>query len=88
MDEKQKFLERNRVAASKYRQKKKEWTNNLERRARELQAHKTRLTLLVGSLKEEMLFLQREVSKHDSQGVEKIRIFRCIYKLNFKFKLN
>ncbi len=67
VDEKRsKFLERNRVAASKCRQKKKEWTNNLEQRARELQQNKTQLALMVGSLKEEMLFLKGEVLKHNN----------------------
>lgn len=67
LDEKRrKFLERNRVAASKCRQKKKEWTNNLEERARELQKNKAQLAMLVGSLREEMLYLKGEVLKHNN----------------------
>jgi len=68
-----KFLERNRVAASKCRQKKKEWTSNLEVRARDLQTSKNRLTVMVGSLKEEILFLKGELLKHSSCGCTAIR---------------
>ncbi|KAF7502966.1 hypothetical protein GJ744_004780 [Endocarpon pusillum] len=57
-DKRSQFLERNRVAASKCRQKKKEWTSNLEQKARELQASKTSLALLVTSLREELLYLK------------------------------
>lgn len=68
-----KFLERNRVAASKCRQKKKEWTSNLEVRARDLQTSKNQLTVVVGSLKEEILFLKGELLKHSSCGCTAIR---------------
>ena len=68
-----KFLERNRVAASKCRQKKKEWTSNLESRARELQNSKTQLNMMVDSLKQEVLFLKSELLKHSGCGCTKIR---------------
>ncbi|KAA6408505.1 MAG: hypothetical protein FRX48_07587 [Lasallia pustulata] len=68
-----KFLERNRVAASKCRQKKKEWTSNLESRARELQNSKSQLNIMVGSLKEEVLFLKTELLRHTGCGCTKIR---------------
>ena len=65
-DEKRsKFLERNRVAASKCRQKKKEWTSSLEARARELQNTKNQFALVVSSLKDEILFLKGEMLKHN-----------------------
>ena len=63
-----KFLERNRVAASKCRQKKKEWTNNLENRARQLQRDNSSLRQMVDSCKEEILFLKGEMLKHNSCG--------------------
>ena len=63
-----KFLERNRVAASKCRQKKKEWTNNIESQARQLQKDSTSLHLMVDSLKEEILFLKGEMLKHSACG--------------------
>lgn len=67
------FLERNRVAASKCRQKKKEWTSNLEQRARELQANKTSLALLVSSLREELLYLKGEALRHTTCDCDGIR---------------
>ena len=68
-----KFLERNRVAASKCRQKKKEWTSNLESRARELQNSKNQLAVMVNSLREEVLFLKGELLHHTGCGCTKIR---------------
>ncbi|KAL8664631.1 MAG: hypothetical protein Q9202_002901 [Teloschistes flavicans] len=61
-----KFLERNRVAASKCRQKKKEWTQNLENRARELQKENNHLRMLVDSLRDELVFIKGEILKHTS----------------------
>ena len=68
-----KFLERNRVAASKCRQKKKEWTNNLENRARGLQKENTSLHHLLDSCKEEVLFLKGEMLKHSNCGCSEIQ---------------
>lgn len=59
-----KFLERNRVAASKCRQKKKEWTQNLEDRGRNLQKDNSNLRILVDSLRQETLFLKGEMLRH------------------------
>lgn len=72
-DKRSKFLERNRVAASKCRQKKKEWTSNLEARARELQNSKNQLQLIVNSLKDEVMFLKSEMFKHTGCGCGQIR---------------
>ena len=73
-DEKRsKFLERNRVAASKCRQKKKEWTSNLENKARELQASKNQLAIIVTSLKDEVMWLKGEMLKHTGCGCVQIR---------------
>ena len=68
-----KFLERNRVAASKCRQKKKEWTSNLESRARTLQNERNQLSLMASSLKEEVLWLKGELLKHSTCDCERIR---------------
>ncbi|KAI9790721.1 MAG: hypothetical protein M1816_004862 [Peltula sp. TS41687] len=68
-----KFLERNRVAASKCRQKKKEWTSNLETRARTLQNERNQLSLMTSSLKEEVLWLKGELLKHSTCNCERIR---------------
>ena len=73
-DEKRnKFLERNRVAASKCRQKKKEWTSNLETRARELQGTKHELNMMVSSYRDEIMFLKGEMLKHTTCGCDRIR---------------
>ena len=70
-----KFLERNRVAASKCRQKKKEWTQNLETRARELQKNNNVLRMNVESLRQEILFLKGEMLKHGSCDCDQIQEF-------------
>ena len=73
-DEKRyKFLERNRVAASKCRQKKKEWTSNLEAKARELQTENSQQLLMITSLKEELMFLKGEMLNHTECGSPNIR---------------
>ncbi|KAL8830573.1 MAG: hypothetical protein Q9191_001353 [Dirinaria sp. TL-2023a] len=68
-----KFLERNRVAASKCRQKKKEWTQNLERRARDLQRENHSLRMLLDTCREEILFLKGEMLKHTACGCVNIQ---------------
>lgn len=70
-----KFLERNRVAASKCRQKKKEWTQNLENRARELQKNNNQLRMVVESCRQEILFLRGELLKHNQCECESIQSF-------------
>lgn len=70
-----KFLERNRVAASKCRQKKKEWTQNLETRARELQKDNNQLRMVVDSCRQEVLFLKGELLKHSQCECESIQSF-------------
>ena len=70
-----KFLERNRVAASKCRQKKKEWTQNLETRAREMQKNSGLLRMAVDSLRDEVLFLKGELLKHHSCECTEIQKF-------------
>jgi len=68
-----KFLERNRVAASKCRQKKKEWTAGLERRARGLQASNAHLQLLAAGLCDEVLFLKGEMLRHTDCACAHVR---------------
>lgn len=63
-DKREKFLERNRIAASKCRQKKKEYITGLEDRARELTSTRTHLQAYVAALKEEILVLKSEMLKH------------------------
>jgi bZIP transcription factor len=56
-----KFLERNRLAASKCRQKKKEWANNLEEQARYQAQENKLLRASVSQLRDECLYLKNFV---------------------------
>ncbi len=67
-----KFLERNRVAASKCRQKKKQWIDKLETQLREHHARHNSLRLLVDSLKNEVLYLKVEMVAHMGCNVPSI----------------
>jgi len=71
--QREKFLERNRVAASKCRQKKKEWTNSLEERARELQAQREMLVAYVSMLRNELLMLKCKCLEHSDCECERLR---------------
>jgi hypothetical protein len=71
--QREKFLERNRVAASKCRQKKKEWTNSLEERARELQAQREMLVAYVSMLRNELLMLKCKCLEHSDCKCERVR---------------
>lgn len=59
-----KFLERNRVAASKCRQKKKQWIDKTEAQARELHSHNNSLHMLLDSLKNEILYVKAQMVRH------------------------
>ncbi|KAJ5279559.1 Rho GTPase activation protein [Penicillium angulare] len=69
-----KFLERNRVAASKCRQKKKEHTQQLEYRYKEHSEKRERLVGEITRLRSEMLNLKNEVLKHAQCGDEPIKL--------------
>ncbi|KAJ2078550.1 hypothetical protein H4R24_004409 [Coemansia sp. RSA 988] len=69
VNEKQKrrrFLERNRIAASKCRQKKKMWVQELERRAEDVTMQNRSLHIAVAQLKEEVLILKNQLLAHRS----------------------
>ena len=59
-----KFLSRNRIAASKCRQKRKEWATGLDNQVRELQMKRESLGYLTNSLKDEVLYLKEEMLRH------------------------
>ncbi|KAJ3205396.1 hypothetical protein HDU67_008879 [Dinochytrium kinnereticum] len=63
-DKRKKFLERNRVAASKCRQKKKIWMQELEQKSTELTERNKELHSTVGQLKEEVLLLKNQLLLH------------------------
>jgi hypothetical protein len=69
-----KFLERNRLAASKCRQKKKEHTQKLEYRYKEQSEKKERLQSEIASLRSQILSLKNEVLKHAQCGDEPIQL--------------
>lgn len=70
----EKFLERNRLAASKCRQKKKEHTMMLETRYKEQSQKKEELVAEIARLRSEILGLKNEVLKHAQCGDEPIKL--------------
>ncbi|KIW00016.1 uncharacterized protein PV09_08368 [Verruconis gallopava] len=72
-EKREQFLARNREAASKCRQKKKEWTQDLEQRARDLAAQKQMLTTYLAMLKNELLMLKCKCLEHSDCDCEAIR---------------
>lgn len=69
------FLERNRVAASKCRQKKKQWMQELENNARKAQSDSKQLHGMVSILREELLRLKGELLKHSTCGCDQISTY-------------
>ncbi|KGO77603.1 hypothetical protein PITC_074100 [Penicillium italicum] len=69
-----KFLERNRLAASKCRQKKKEHTQQLEFNFKEQSEKKEQLIGEIARLRSEILGLKNEVLKHAQCGDEPIKL--------------
>ncbi|OJJ51031.1 hypothetical protein ASPZODRAFT_127025 [Penicilliopsis zonata CBS 506.65] len=70
----EKFLERNRLAASKCRQKKKEHTMLLESRYKQQSDKKEQLMAEIARLRSEILGLKNEVLKHAQCGDEPIKL--------------
>jgi hypothetical protein len=69
----EKFLERNRAAASKCREKKKLSTSNLEERARELTWQRHMVTQHIALLRNEFLELKCKCLEHTHCDCEQIR---------------
>lgn len=72
-EKRKRFLERNRVAASKCRQKKKAWVNHLESQSEEISVKNKHLSLLVSTLKEEVLMLKNQLLAHSSCDCKVVR---------------
>lgn len=70
----EKFLERNRLAASKCRQKKKEHTLQLETQFKEQSGKKELLVNEIARLRSEILGLKNEVLRHAQCGDEPIKM--------------
>ncbi|KAK9900254.1 hypothetical protein P389DRAFT_10064 [Cystobasidium minutum MCA 4210] len=62
------FLERNRQAACRSRQKKKEWINNLETHAARLQSENQSLASEIELLRKELFALRHTLSFHERSG--------------------
>jgi hypothetical protein len=63
-DNREKFLERNRIAASKCRQRKKAWTQEIEKKSLELSEKNKFLKEHVSALKEEVMRLKNLLLGH------------------------
>ncbi|KAJ2562732.1 hypothetical protein IW140_006346 [Coemansia sp. RSA 1813] len=72
-ERRRKFLERNRIAASKCRQKKKMWVQELERRAEDATMQNRSLHIAVAQLKEEVLILKNQLLAHHSCGCNAVQ---------------
>ena len=64
----QRFLARNRQAATKCRNRKKEWTQNLEEKAENLAHTQQSLILQLKEVEEEKTALQRQITEHANCG--------------------
>ncbi|KAI9799849.1 MAG: hypothetical protein M1833_003771 [Piccolia ochrophora] len=72
-EKRQKFLARNRVAASKCRDRKKHREEKLKTDVQELQNERNLLSMMVGDLKEQALYLKGELLKHSTCDCHRIR---------------
>jgi len=72
--EREKFLERNRLAASKCRQKTKEQTMQLESRFKEASEAREMLNAEISRLRSDVLGLKNEVLRHAQCGDEPIKL--------------
>lgn len=70
----ERFLERNRLAASKCRQKKKEHTMQLESKFKEQSDKRDELNAEISALRGQILALKNEVLKHAQCGDEPIKL--------------
>ncbi|KAJ1963368.1 hypothetical protein IWQ62_003240 [Dispira parvispora] len=72
-EKRQRFLERNRIAASKCRQKKKQWIENLKQQSEEVTQRNKHLSYLVRQLKDEVQILKAQLLAHrncDSSDIQ------------------
>lgn len=72
-EKRQKFLERNRQAASKCRQKKKQWIEELEQKAEEATKRNEQLRASVSTLKDELIELKSLLLAHRNCECESIQ---------------
>ncbi|KAI9285831.1 hypothetical protein BC943DRAFT_277399 [Umbelopsis sp. AD052] len=73
VERRQRFLERNRVAASKCRQKKKVWITELEERSDKVIEDNKKLFNMVNQLKEEAMFLKNQLLAHGTCNCDVVK---------------
>ncbi|KAI8645413.1 hypothetical protein BD408DRAFT_338766 [Parasitella parasitica] len=74
-DRRKKFLERNRVAAYKCRQKKKNWMQDLEQKAELQNNQNEELRKLVAMLKEESMYLRNLLLTHGNCDCDSVQAY-------------
>ncbi|KAJ3409468.1 hypothetical protein HDV05_004431 [Chytridiales sp. JEL 0842] len=74
-EKRRRFLERNRIAAHKCRQKKKQWMQELEARSMEAEKQNKEMHILVSQLREEIVMLKNQMLLHRDCNCESIRSF-------------
>ncbi|KAI8380429.1 hypothetical protein EDC96DRAFT_490995 [Choanephora cucurbitarum] len=74
-DRRKKFLERNRVAAYKCRQKKKNWMLELEQKAEVQNSQNEELRAMVAQLKEESMYLRNLLLSHGNCDCESVQAY-------------
>ncbi|KAG0734332.1 hypothetical protein G6F16_003963 [Rhizopus arrhizus] len=74
-ERRKKFLERNRVAAYKCRQKKKTWMQELEQRAEMSASRNEELREMVAQLKEESMYLRNLLLSHGNCDCESVQAY-------------
>ncbi|KAL1931514.1 hypothetical protein VTP01DRAFT_9657 [Rhizomucor pusillus] len=65
-DQRKRHLERNRVAASKSRQKKKKWVEELEQKSKAASGRNQELNQWLSRLREESMFLRSQLLAHEN----------------------
>ncbi|KAI9738266.1 MAG: hypothetical protein M1834_008764 [Cirrosporium novae-zelandiae] len=71
-EQRQRFLEKNRLAASKCRAKKKQWTEQLEEKCRLLKSEHDSLAMYAMQLTHDVMGLKEELLRHVNCGCESI----------------
>jgi len=66
-------LERNRIAASKCRQKKKAWVQDLEKKSNEVSITNRNLKLIVNQLRDQVAVLRSQLLLHKNCGSKVIQ---------------
>ncbi|KAI7876614.1 hypothetical protein K492DRAFT_210256 [Lichtheimia hyalospora FSU 10163] len=74
-EQRKKLLERNRLAASKCRQKKKQWVQDLENKSEQVVKKNQELHSMLAGLREECLQLRNELLAHGNCGCSLVQTY-------------